>query len=119
MVLEKYIKTEHDTFRYTKWKCLCDCGNIILVDGTKLRSGHTQSCGCIISKGEEHIKNLLNQNNIKFITQKRFNDCVSDKNNPLPFDFYIEDKFLVEFDGIQHYQPVELFGGVPAFIKRQ
>ena len=119
VVLEKYIKTENDTFTHTKWKCLCDCGNIILVDGTKLRNGHTQSCGCINSKGEEKIKDLLNQNNIKFITQKKFNDCVSDKNNPLPFDFYIEDKFLVEFDGIQHYEPVELFGGEQAFVKRR
>lgn len=28
------------------WECLCDCGNIVVVAGYALRSGHTQSCGC-------------------------------------------------------------------------
>ena len=28
------------------WKCQCDCGNFIEVDGEKLRKGHTTSCGC-------------------------------------------------------------------------
>jgi hypothetical protein len=30
-----------------KWLCLCDCGNYTTVVGNKLRSGHTQSCGCL------------------------------------------------------------------------
>lgn len=29
-----------------KWVCKCDCGNISTVIGSKLRSGHTKSCGC-------------------------------------------------------------------------
>lgn len=29
------------------WKCLCDCGKIVLVSGTNLRNGKTQSCGCL------------------------------------------------------------------------
>ena len=28
------------------WNCKCDCGNEITVNGKKLRSGHTGSCGC-------------------------------------------------------------------------
>lgn len=28
------------------WTCICDCGNAAVVLGTKLRSGHTISCGC-------------------------------------------------------------------------
>lgn len=27
-------------------KCLCDCGNIVVVQNKKLRSGNTKSCGC-------------------------------------------------------------------------
>ena len=37
---------------YTKggfWKCLCDCGNETIVDTRNLNSGHTRSCGCLIS----------------------------------------------------------------------
>lgn len=29
------------------WKCLCDCGNIVIVNGDNLRSGNTKSCGCL------------------------------------------------------------------------
>lgn len=29
-----------------KWLCECDCGNHVEVNGKKLRTGHTQSCGC-------------------------------------------------------------------------
>ncbi len=29
------------------WLCECDCGVTKLVQGTKLRSGHTKSCGCL------------------------------------------------------------------------
>jgi hypothetical protein len=28
------------------WECVCECGSIIRVRGTNLRSGQTQSCGC-------------------------------------------------------------------------
>lgn len=29
------------------WKCACACGEKIIVAGTQLTSGHTQSCGCL------------------------------------------------------------------------
>lgn len=29
------------------WKCKCKCGNECVVSGKLLRSGHTQSCGCL------------------------------------------------------------------------
>ena len=31
--------------KYVHWNCLCDCGNLSVVDGQNLRSGHTKSCG--------------------------------------------------------------------------
>lgn len=29
------------------WLCLCECGSLAEVPGTKLRHGHTKSCGCL------------------------------------------------------------------------
>jgi hypothetical protein len=29
------------------WECLCDCGMTAVVEGFKLKSGHTKSCGCL------------------------------------------------------------------------
>ena len=34
----------------TYWRCKCDCGNECTVVGTNLRSGHTKSCGCLVSE---------------------------------------------------------------------
>lgn len=31
----------------TRWKCECQCGNIVIVYASSLRSGATQSCGCL------------------------------------------------------------------------
>lgn len=30
------------------WNCKCDCGNICIVYGARLRNGVTKSCGCIV-----------------------------------------------------------------------
>lgn len=34
------------------WECACQCGKICIITGSKLRSGATQSCGCL--HGEKH-----------------------------------------------------------------
>ena len=31
---------------HTFYNCICDCGKSCIVEGAKLRNGHTQSCGC-------------------------------------------------------------------------
>ena len=36
--------------RGMRWKCQCDCGNIIEVAGRDLRQGKTQSCGCLMNE---------------------------------------------------------------------
>ena len=83
--------------------CKCDCGNEKEIPLTYLHKG-TQSCGCLISKGENKISQLLKENNISFIPQYSFNDCIFETNYPAKFDFYIQNKYIIEFDGEQHFK---------------
>lgn len=84
--------------------CQCECGNMCEVSMTSLVNGATQSCGCIgLSKGEYLIKTLLKDNNIPFETQRTYPDLLSPKNKQLRYDFYINNNFLLEYDGEQHY----------------
>jgi len=65
---------------------------------------------CSSSKGENLIQEYLLNNNIKFIKENRFYNCKS--KNTLPFDFYLIDlNICIEYDGIQHFKPIEFFGG--------
>lgn len=70
------------------------------------------------SKGEARIKKFLKEHKINFTFQKKFKRC---KNvYPLPFDFYIaSQRILIEFNGKQHYKPINFFGGKEAFKKYQ
>lgn len=40
------------------WNCQCDCGKICVIDASSLKSGNTQSCGCLAreTKGKASIK---------------------------------------------------------------
>ena len=71
----------------TYWRCECDCGNSFITMARRLKSGNTQSCGCLISKGENKIKEILTNLNINFIQQYSFEDLKDI--NKLRFDFYL------------------------------
>lgn len=97
-------KTNKRAGRDVIWKCKCDCGGIAEVRGVYLRNGHTQSCGCIRSKGEEKISSILESNNIVFEREKTFDSCrFPDTNALVRFDFYISNKYIIEYDGRQHF----------------
>ena len=71
---------------------------------------------CNESKGEKEIFMFLTENNIKFEREKKFSNCISDRNKKLRFDFYIPSKNIcIEYDGEQHFEMNEYFGGNDAF----
>lgn len=39
-----------DRHRKARWKCRCDCGSETVVEMSSLKSGNTQSCGCLHRK---------------------------------------------------------------------
>lgn len=101
---ENKEKTKEEKHSY--WNCICDCGNKVVIKGTILTSGESQSCGCLgQSKGEYYISELLKKEKINFKREITFSD-LKDKGF-LRFDFGIYDKnnlllFLIEYDGRQH-----------------
>lgn len=97
------------------WKCQCDCGNIVIRSGDNLRNNNTQSCGCskVFSKEESKIIQILTINNIPFEQQKSFENCKDIR--VLPFDFYVNNKYIIEYDGVQHFESRAYFGGEEEF----
>lgn len=90
--------------------CQCDCGNICEVAYGHLTSGHTLSCGCIESFGEEMVSEFLTANNICFKRQFRFDGCVDKVRLPFDFAVFIDGKIgLIEVQGKQHFNDDLLF----------
>ena len=104
---------------HRRFECLCECGKIVEISLSDLRSQHTQSCGCKnISKGEKYIESLLKEYNINYTSQKRFEDCKNIRS--LPFDFYLDDyNTCIEYQGEQHYKAIDFWGGEESFQYRQ
>lgn len=93
------------------WKCK-KCGY------TWTATIHSRTTGngcpsCNESKGEKNIKEYLKNNNIDFEVQYTNDKCKHKKH--LRFDFAIfknkELLVLIEYDGIQHFEPIT-FGGI-------
>ena len=87
-----------------QWECECDCGNPnhIIVTGDNLRRGHTLSCGCERrSHGELQVAQLLDNNNISY-TQEYKPFKFSNGANA-SFDFFIDNEYIIEYDGETHY----------------
>lgn len=105
------------TNSHTKTLFMCkDCGTEFNAEPNSVT--RISGCpGCNISKGEELLANLLTEYEIPFLSEYRFTDCVDDRQ--LPFDFFIPDiDVLIEYDGEQHYRPIDFFGGEQAYLSQ-
>lgn len=96
------------------------CNSIWDITPANLLSGN--GCPfCASSKGEKSIRKYLRKNHIKYRGQYKIKECKNKK--PLPFDFALFDKdklmALVEYQGMQHYEPIEFFGGKESFEYQQ
>ena len=68
------------------------------------------------SRGEIKICDILDAAGISYSEEYIFPDLVAESGRPLRFDFAVFDDdgnidFLIEFQGIQHYEPKSKFGG--------
>lgn len=102
------------------WICQCECGNIKTVSSKLLRNGHTRSCGCLLSRGEEKIHKYLQNNNINYIPQYQ----ILINGTYYRCDFALIDnnkniKAIIEFNGIQHYDDTRIHWKTPYEIVHQ
>lgn len=108
------------------YKCVCDCGNYVVVSGTHLRSGHNQSCGCLKEEQKNHgstrlvhiWKNMIarcyNEKNVSYIRYgaKGIGVCDSWKNNYEIFEKwalkngYADHLTLDRIDNSKGYEPI-------------
>lgn len=114
-----------------KLKLRCKCGNEyeqnfyhitdkiknnieIVCPKCMARKGYEKMSKSTISSGEKEIMEYLINKNIEFEREYIFNDCLY--NDVLRFDFYLPNyNLVIEYDGRQHFEPVDLFGGEDAF----
>lgn len=76
------------------------------------------------SRGEIKIEDILRASGLNFEEEYSFPDLVSHNGRPLRFDFAIFDDdhelmFLLEYQGIQHYEAKSKFGGISGLKKQQ
>lgn len=97
-----------------------ECGHEFKVAPTNFKQGsRCPQCGGF--KGELGVAKHLTLRDLEYMTQVSFKDLKYKGN--LRYDFAIikNNKIdaLIEFDGEQHYRPIEFFGGDEAFKKQQ
>lgn len=104
----KHVKMKHNKCGHT-WK-LMPCNFLHSVNPTRCPK-------CNESKGEKRISAYLSDLSLPYQSQYRIPECKYIR--PLPFDFAIiidgSLKLLIEFDGQQHFMPIEQRGGMEEF----
>ena len=99
-------------------KIICPIHGIFVQTPNTHLDGH----GCPICRAsllEKYVTQLLIENNINYIFQcdKNTLPFLNGKNNiSMSLDFYLPDlNIAIECQGIQHFQPIEYFGGEKAY----
>lgn len=101
------------------------CGSVFYPTPTSLMAGHLCFRCSYVIRGKKKAKTMMHQSKIskgEKLTRHVLDDLGYNYifayvlPNKLHLDFYLPElKTGIEYDGIQHYQPRELFGGEEAF----
>jgi len=80
---------------------------------------HNQGCPyCKSSKGEIIIRNILQELNLNYKEQYKIH--IKEIDTKIYFDFYLPDfNIAIEYDGKQHFKPIDIFGGEYGLIQNQ
>lgn len=119
LVGNEYTFLDNYVNNHTKLKVKHNkCGNVYRVRPTSFLDHQTRCPYCNSPKGETIISKILDTLNVSYEYQKTFSDLKDTQ--PLSYDFFISDQnILIEYQGIQHYEPIEYFGGEAKFKLQQ
>ena len=99
-----------DNYGKIQYKCKCDCGNETIVLGNSLLQNHVVSCGCIRSKNNSNISQIINDLGYSAI-QEKYIRLTDSGISCIRFDNYIEELNLaIEYDGEGHFIPIDWAG---------
>jgi hypothetical protein len=121
-IIEDFKKIHSDKYDYSLVDYTSNKNNVIIIckkHGKFLQSpnSHLMGRGCPIcneSQGEKKISDILDNFQIKYIREYKINNS----NNSLRLDFFIPQYNIgIEYNGRQHYEIVEKFGGKKEFLK--
>lgn len=106
-----------DKFGHTFYTCHCsNCNNTEDIEISRLTYNNRTRCSKCEnhnSVGETAVAQYFDSHNIPYKTQYTFEDLMGNVQR-LRFDFavtYNDKLYLIEFQGAQHFAPVDFFGG--------
>lgn len=119
---EILYKTDYIDYSLRETVVICKCRLCGRIFPTTVR--HGESCGCLMgrevqtlehfimnhnckSKNEQIIYDSLIKLNIPFIYNKKFDECKDQ--TLLPFDFFVNNQYIIEYDGEQHFRDISFF----------
>lgn len=110
--LYDYSQSFYDNAK-TKIKIICKKHGCFL----QLPHNHLKGTGCPTcksSKGELAIAKILNKHNIPYVQEY----IIPNQRYAFRYDFYLPNyNLFIEYHGLQHYKPIEFFGGREAFLE--
>ena len=122
------------------WMCQCECGKYFIASSNLLKDQLAPDCGCVKeqkeqiskqvtlktnpvkvtdsikgTKGEVLITKILLENNIPF--EREYVVKLPDGSKGR-FDFFVDNKYFIEYDGEQHFVAVGAWNGNDGLAKR-
>lgn len=129
--IEKAKAIHGDRYDYSKTKYVNYNTKVTIVcpihgEFTQGVNNHLRGCGCPkcaaegMSKGERTLIDLLDLHSIPYIYQKIVNVSNWPQKMIIDFEITLDNKvYFIEYNGIQHYKPVQYFGGEKYFHIQQ
>ena len=120
-ILKEFKKAHNDKYDYSKVNYINTNTKVEIIcpeHGSFFQQpmAHKNGVGCpkcSESKGERRVREFLEENNIEYSQEVKLFDKYR-------FDFYIEDlNTVIEYDGKQHYESIDYFGGIKGFLRTQ